>query len=33
MCVLSFSTTFIWNIPHAKKNLARYSHRLTNFFM
>jgi hypothetical protein len=24
MCVLSFCTTFAWNIFHSKKNLARY---------
>jgi hypothetical protein len=24
MCVLRFSTTFIWNISHSKKKLARY---------
>jgi len=25
MCVLSFSTTFVWNISHSKKNPARYN--------
>ena len=24
MCVLIFSTTFVWNISHSKKNSARY---------
>ena len=24
MCVFIFSTTFVWNISHSKKNLARY---------
>jgi hypothetical protein len=24
MCVLILSTTFVWNIPHSKKKLARY---------
>ena len=24
MCVLILSTTFVWNISHSKKNLARY---------
>jgi len=24
MCVLSFCTTFVWNIFHSKKNWARY---------
>jgi hypothetical protein len=27
MCVLIFSTTFVWNISHSKKNLARYCHK------
>ena len=26
-CILIFSTTFIWNISHSKKNLARYCHK------
>jgi hypothetical protein len=26
MCVLSFSTTFVWNIFQSKKNSAKYSH-------
>jgi hypothetical protein len=24
MCVLIFSTTFVWNISHSKNNWARY---------
>ena len=24
MCVLIFSTTFVWNISHSKKNSARF---------
>jgi hypothetical protein len=27
MCSLIFSTTFVWNISHFKKNSARYNHR------
>jgi len=27
MCGLIFSTTFIWNIPHSKKNWARYGQK------
>ena len=27
MCVLIFSTTFVWNISHFKKNWARYDHK------
>jgi hypothetical protein len=27
MCVLIFSTTFIWNISHSKKNWVRYDHK------
>jgi hypothetical protein len=26
MCVLIFSTTFVWNISHSKKKSARYCH-------
>ena len=33
MCVLIFSTTFIYNISHPKKNLARYWHKSENIFM
>jgi len=27
MCILIFSTTFVWNIPHSKKNWERYGHK------
>jgi hypothetical protein len=27
MCVLIFSTTFVWNISHSKKKLARYKQK------
>jgi hypothetical protein len=33
ICVLIFSTTFIWNISHSKKNPARYFHKRRNVFM
>ena len=33
MCVLSFSTTFVWNISYSKKNLTRYSQKCRNVFM
>jgi len=29
MFVLIFSTTFVWNISHSKKNSARYDHKCT----
>ena len=29
MCVLIFSTTFVRNIPHSKKNSGRYYHKYT----
>jgi hypothetical protein len=32
MCVLIFSTTFIWNISHSKKNSLRYYHKCTYVF-
>jgi hypothetical protein len=32
-CVLIFSTAFIWNISHSKKNSARYCHKWENVFM
>jgi hypothetical protein len=33
MCVLIFSTAFVWNISHSKKNSARYYHKCTQLFM
>ena len=33
MCVLIFSTTFVWNISHSKKNLARYDKKCILVFM
>jgi hypothetical protein len=33
MCVLIFSITFVRNISHFKKNLARYYHKCTQVFM
>jgi hypothetical protein len=30
MCVLIFSTTFVWNISHSAKNSARYFHKCTS---
>jgi hypothetical protein len=27
MCVLIFSTTFVWNFSHSKNNSARYCHK------
>ena len=32
-CVLIFSMTFVWNISHSKKNLARYHQKCWNSFM
>jgi hypothetical protein len=32
-CVLMFSTTFVYTVPHFKKNLASYCHKCENFFM
>jgi hypothetical protein len=33
MCVFIFSTTFVYNISHSKKNLARYCHKCENVFL
>jgi hypothetical protein len=33
MCVLLFSTTFIWNISHSKKNSERSCQKFENVFM
>ena len=33
MCVLIFSTTFLWNISHSKKNSAVYCYKCENVFM
>ena len=33
MCVLIFSTTFVWTLSHCKKNLARYCRKCRNVFM
>jgi len=35
MCTLIYSTTFVWNIPHSKKNsgICMYGHKWTNVFM
>ena len=33
MCVVIFSTTFIWNISHSKKNWARYDQKHILVFM
>jgi len=33
ICVLIFSTHFVWNISHCKKSWARYYHRSTLVFM
>jgi hypothetical protein len=32
-CVMIFSTTFVWNISHSKKNSARYYQKCTWTFM
>jgi hypothetical protein len=33
MCVFIFSTTFVWNISHFKKNSARYDQKCILFFV
>jgi hypothetical protein len=33
MCVLIFSTTFVWNIAHCKENSVRYYHKCTYAFV
>ena len=33
MCILSFSITFVHNISHSEKNLARYRQKCRNVFM
>jgi hypothetical protein len=33
MCVLIFSTTFVWNIFYSKKKWARYDQKYTLEFM
>jgi hypothetical protein len=33
MCVLIFSTTFIWNISDFKRKWARYCHKRENVFV
>ena len=32
MCVLIFSTTFVWNILHFKKNWERYDQKIMSLF-
>jgi hypothetical protein len=32
-CILIFSTNFVWNITHSKKNWARYDHKCVSVFM
>jgi len=33
MCLLIFSTTFVWNISFCKKNWARYDQKRVLVFM
>ena len=33
MCVLNFSTTFIWNVSHSKNKWARHCHKYENVFV
>jgi len=33
MYVFIFSTTFVWNISHSKKNSVRYDHKCISVFM
>jgi len=33
MCVLIFSTTFVWNVSYSKKYPTRYCHKCTYVFM
>ena len=33
MCVLIFSTIFVWNISHCKNNSVRYCHKCENVFV
>jgi len=33
MCVSVFSTTFVWNVSHSKKNSARYYHKYRKVFV